>query len=220
MFTQVLVFITLSQYIVYCFIFMVVWSGSVFLFHTKSSTQPKSQRPEIEFNSLKSPTFKSPAVVPNLTPEVIEADFLTSNSAIEKGETLTPTISQNVTNEAFKTLLVNQIEPTVEQINNEFEIIADLDLKESDQWQLEGWEEEGRGNTFITDAFNDDENQDTLTAEMNHTALLEELLTTHELVCEMQKDLGCDYMTALSKLPESAQAIYDLVGFQPERSDN
>ena len=220
MFTLILVYITLGQYTLYCLIFVVVWSGSVFLFHSKSPTKAKPQRGDIEFISLKSPSVKSPAVVPNLTPEIIETDFFGSIPEIGKSNVSTPTVdSIDTSNEAFQTLLANQIEPPVELISEEFETIAELDFKDS-QWPFTELDEKERSENFINDTFNDNESQDLLTDEINHNALLEELLSTHELVCEMQKDLGCDYMTAIANLPESTQAIYERVGFQPYISDN
>jgi hypothetical protein len=51
----IFLFITLGQYVIYYFIFMVIWSGGVFLFHAKSTPKPKPYPEAIEFNSLKQP---------------------------------------------------------------------------------------------------------------------------------------------------------------------
>lgn len=228
MLTAIFLFITLGQYVLYCFIFMVIWSGGVFVFHAKPTQKSKPHRQEFEFNSLKKPTVQAEPVEINEKPEIIEDDFLTIDSTQkmkfgDKEESIP--ISTDTDKETFETLLGNQEGQSIENIDDEFAVLQDIVTNDDYEWEFEGLTESlegeiGVGSTMLIEANHDVQINDVIYSETNHAELLEELLATHELVCEMQRELGCDYFTALEKLPESSKNIYQLVGFQPEKPEN
>jgi hypothetical protein len=206
---------------------MVIWSGGVFIFHAKPTPKSKPHRQEIEFNSLKKPNIQAEPVETNEKPEIIEDDFLAIDSTQkvefgDKAESI-PISTPNTDKETFETLLGNQDEQSIENIDDEFTVLQDIATNDDYEWEFEGLTEplEGEiGGKMFIEANHDVQLNDVIYSETNHAELLEELLVTHELVCEMQREFGCDYFTALEKLPESSQNIYQLVGFQPENLED
>lgn len=204
---------------------MVIWSGGVFIFHAKPTPKSKPHRQEIEFNSLKKPTIQAEPVETNEQAEIIEDDFLVTDSSQKvefgnKAESI-PISTHNTDKETFETLLGNQDEQSIENIDDEFAVLQDIATNA--EWEFEGLTEPLEAkieDKLFIEASNDVQLNDIIYSETNHAELLEELLVTHELVCEMQREFGCDYFTALEKLPESSQNIYQLVGFQPENLED
>lgn len=180
---------------------MIVWSGSIFMLQSQHRRATKPRRENLTFDSLSKPPTKQAPLVWEMPVEKIQ---ILEEETIGLGETegMDVVKKNQDTPEAFHYLMPDLDIPH-ENNEQEFELVTEkTPLSEQEQWE-EIFEQASKDSIATTD-------------DTNHEALLDELLTAHGLVLEMQEKHGYSYVEAMSRLPLDTQQVYERVGFQPE----